>query len=195
MPIIFMSWVASGKGSRPPRQGPSCRTSPPISKGPCRLSKRTRPSSSVRCRAPAPVPTLLKRESSDRVRHDDVSRWRQSCCSSPASISTDVLLARGLARRKEIAIRLALGAGRGRIIRQLLTEGFVLSLAGGAGGFLIASMSSDLLAASLAAHMPVPVFLRGGGDPAVFTATLGFCTLATMFFALGPAVKLTRAAY
>jgi predicted permease len=105
----------------------------------------------------------------------------------------DVLLARGLARRKEIAIRLALGAGRGRIIRQLLTEGFVLSLAGGAGGFLIALMSSDLLAASLAAHMPVPVFLRGGGDPAVFAATLGFCTLATMFFALGPAVKLTRA--
>src|SRR5208337_4983332 len=95
-----------------------------------------------------------------------------------------VLLARGLARRKEIAIRLALGGGRGRIIRQLLTEGLVLSLAGGAGGFLIGLLSSDL---------PAAVFLRGGADPAVFAATLGFCALATLFFALGPALKLTRA--
>jgi predicted permease len=104
-----------------------------------------------------------------------------------------VLLARGLARRKEIAIRLALGGGRGRIIRQLLTEGLVVSLAGGVGGFLIGLFSSQLLAASLGAHMPVPAVLRGGADPAVFVATLGFCALATLFFALGPALKLTRA--
>ena len=104
-----------------------------------------------------------------------------------------VLLARGMARRKEIAIRLALGGGRGRIVRQLLTEGLVISLAGGAGGFLIGLVSSDLVAASLGAHMPVAIFLRGGTDPAVFVATLGFCALATLFFALGPALKLTRA--
>jgi predicted permease len=104
----------------------------------------------------------------------------------------NVLLARGLARRKEIAIRLALGGGRGRIVRQLLTEGLVLSLAGGAGGFLIGLVSSDLLAASLGAHMPVALFLRGGADPAVFLATLGFCALATLLFALGPALKVTR---
>jgi predicted permease len=104
-----------------------------------------------------------------------------------------VLLARGMARRKEIAIRLALGAGRGRITRQLLTEGLVLSLAGGAGGFLIGVLCSDLPAASLGAHMPVSVFVRGGADPAVLVATLGFCALATLFFALGPALKLTRA--
>ena len=103
-----------------------------------------------------------------------------------------VLLARGLARRKEIAIRLALGGGRGRIIRQLLTEGLVLSLAGGAGGFLIGLFSSQLLAASLNAHMPVAAVLRGGADPAVVVATLAFCALATLFFALGPALKLTR---
>jgi predicted permease len=105
----------------------------------------------------------------------------------------NLLLARGLARRKEIAIRLALGGGRGRIIRQLLTEGLVLSLAGGVGGFLIGLLSSDLLAASLGAHMPVALFLRGGADPAVFVATLGFCALATLFFALGPALRLTHA--
>jgi predicted permease len=104
----------------------------------------------------------------------------------------NVLLARGLARRKEIAIRLALGGSRGRIMRQLLTEGFALSLAGGAGGFLIGLLSSDLSAASMSAHMPVLISLRGGTDPAVFLATLGFCVLATLLFALGPAFKLTR---
>ncbi len=103
-----------------------------------------------------------------------------------------VLLARGLARRKEIAIRLALGGGRGRIIRQLLTEGLVVSLAGGVGGFLIGLFSSQLGAASLGAHMPVPPVLRGSADPAVIVATLAFCALATLFFALGPALKLTR---
>jgi len=103
-----------------------------------------------------------------------------------------VLLARGLARRKEIAIRLALGGGRGRIIRQLLTEGLVVSLAGGVGGFLIGLFSSQLLGASLSAHMPVAAVLRGSADPAVIVATLAFCALATLFFALGPALKLTR---
>jgi predicted permease len=105
----------------------------------------------------------------------------------------NVLLARGLARRKEISIRLALGGGRVRIIRQLLTEGLVLSLAGGAGGFLIGLLSSNLLAASLGALMPVAIVLHGGAGPAVFVATLGFCALATLFFALGPGLKLTRA--
>jgi len=103
-----------------------------------------------------------------------------------------VLLARSLARRKEIAIRLALGGGRGRIVRQLLTEGLVVSLAGGAGGFLIGLLCSQLGAASLSAHMPVHAVLRGGADPAVIVATLGFCTLAVPVFALGPALKLTR---
>jgi predicted permease len=104
----------------------------------------------------------------------------------------NMLLARGSARRKEIAIRLALGGGRGRIVRQLLTEGLVLSLAGGAGGLVLGLWSSSLLAASLGAHMPVPLFFRGGPDPAIFAATLAFCALATVFFALGPALKLSR---
>jgi predicted permease len=105
---------------------------------------------------------------------------------------TNMLLARGSARRKEIAIRLALGGGSGRIVRQLLTEGLVLSLAGGAGGMVLGLWSSSLLAASLGAHMPVAMFFRAGPDPAVFAATLAFCALATVFFALGPALKLSR---
>ena len=105
----------------------------------------------------------------------------------------NVLLARGLARRKEVAIRLALGGGRGRVIRQLLTEGLVLSLAGGAGGCGIGVLFSNLSASSIGAHVPAAVFMRGGADPAVLIATLGFAALATLFFALGPALKLTRA--
>jgi predicted permease len=105
----------------------------------------------------------------------------------------NMLLARGLARRKEVAIRLAVGGGRGRIVRQLLTEGFVLSLAGGVGGFLIGLVSIDLLMASLAAHMPVPMFVGRGTDPTVLMATLAFCAVATLLFSLGPALKLTRA--
>jgi predicted permease len=104
----------------------------------------------------------------------------------------NMMLARGLARRKEVAIRLAVGCGRGRIVRQLLTEGFALSILGGAGGFLVGLVSTDLLMTSLAAHMPVPMFIRGSTDPAVLMATLGFCAIATLLFALGPALKGTR---
>ena len=105
----------------------------------------------------------------------------------------NLLLARGAARRKEIAIRLALGGGRGRIVRQLLTEGLVLALAGGAGGVVLGISAARLLGASFGAHMPVSLFIRFGLEPAVFAATLGFCLLATLAFALGPALKLTRA--
>jgi predicted permease len=104
----------------------------------------------------------------------------------------NLLLARGVTRRREVAIRLALGGRRGRIVRQLLTEGLVLSLAGGAGGYVIGLVFSNLSASSISTHMPVAVFLRGGADPAVLIATLGFSALAVLFFALGPALRVTR---
>ncbi len=104
----------------------------------------------------------------------------------------NMLLARGAARRKEFAIRLALGGGRGRIIRQLLTEGFVLSLAGGLAGLVLALWSSNLLINSLAALVPVAIFYNGTVNPAILAATLGFSMLSTLFFALGPALKLSR---
>lgn len=104
-----------------------------------------------------------------------------------------MLMARGRARRKEFAIRLALGGGRGRIIRQLLTEGFLLALAGGVGGVVLGLFATTSLVSALASFLPVSIVLEGALSPALVIATLLFCGLATAWFALGPALRYSRA--
>src|SRR2546421_1259358 len=106
----------------------------------------------------------------------------------------NMLLARGTARRKEIAIRLALGGTRWQIVRQLLSEGFVLALLGGVGGLILGLWSSDLLVGSMRKFMPFEIVWSSGANPAILAATFGFCLLGTLLFALGPALKISRSA-
>ena len=106
----------------------------------------------------------------------------------------NMLLARGTARRKEIAVRLALGASRWRIVRQLLTEGFALAVLGGVGGLILGLWSSDLLVGSMRKLMPLDIVWLAGPNPAILAATFGFCLLGTLMFALGPALKISRSA-
>jgi len=106
----------------------------------------------------------------------------------------NMLLARSTARRKEIAIRLALGGTRWRIVRQLLTEGFALAVLGGVGGLILGLWSSDLLVGSMRKLMPLDIVWLTGPNLAILAATFGFCLLGTLMFALGPALKISRSA-
>ena len=71
----------------------------------------------------------------------------------------DLLLARGHTRRQELAIRSSLGGGRSRLIRQLLTEGLLLAVAGGVIGLLLSTWATAALLASLRPLLPVAVSL------------------------------------
>ena len=106
----------------------------------------------------------------------------------------NMLLARGASRRKEIAIRTALGGARSRIVRQLLTEGLVLSLLGGGVGLLLAYAGTNLLVSSMAPRMPfMTIQFPSSPDWRVLAATLCFCLFSTLLFGFGPAWKLARA--
>ena len=104
----------------------------------------------------------------------------------------NMMLARGSARRKEIAVRLALGGGRKRILQQLFTEGLVLAILGGVAGLLLAYWSTSLLVSSLVLLAPIDLVYRASPDLRVLAVTLGFCTLSTLLFALVPAWNLSR---
>jgi predicted permease len=104
----------------------------------------------------------------------------------------NMLLARGTARRKEIALRLAIGASRGRVVRQLLTESVALAVGGAAVGLLFGYWAMRALSGSLAAVMPLPVFFDPRPDVNVTLATSAFALIATLLFGLGPALRLSR---
>jgi len=101
------------------------------------------------------------------------------------------LLARGADRRKEIAVRLALGARRGTLIRQLLTETTLLALAGGLAGVLIARWTISILL-SFQPPIPIPVNLDLPIDRTVFAFNMLVALGAGIFFGLIPALQSTR---
>ena len=101
-------------------------------------------------------------------------------------------LARSAARQKEIAVRLALGAGRRRMARQLLTESVMLSLIGGALGVLIAFWGVHAITA-LVSHGPDDAFpFVIAPDWRVLTFTISASLLTGLFFGLAPALRSTR---
>jgi predicted permease len=104
----------------------------------------------------------------------------------------NMMLAFGSARQKEIAIRLAVGGARSRIIRQLLVQGLLLSLAGGALGLIVATWAAGLLVASMSSVFPIALALDLRPDITVLVATMIFCTFATLAFGLWPALRLSR---
>jgi predicted permease len=102
---------------------------------------------------------------------------------------SSLLLARSAARQKEIAIRVALGAGRGQLLRLMLTEGLVLSLSGAALGVALAFVGTRLLTALDGVSIPLLSDVRT--DAAVLTFTVAVALLTGVIFGLAPALHVS----
>jgi len=103
----------------------------------------------------------------------------------------NLLLARATTRQREIAVRLALGAGRTRLIRQMLTESLLLALFGGALGVMFASWASDALLAMVSAG-PERLPLNVTPDARVLAFTLLLSLGTALLFGIAPALRATR---
>ena len=108
-------------------------------------------------------------------------------CSNVANL----LLARGEARQREIAIRMAIGAGPGRILRQLLTESCVLAVIGGLGGFALVTLAWTLLPSVV--PISIPRLSAARADTATLAFALGTAVLNGLLFGILPAVRAARA--
>jgi predicted permease len=103
----------------------------------------------------------------------------------------NLLLARATARQKEIGIRLALGAARGRLVRQLLTESILLAVTGAAGGYLLAWFAATAIS-KFEIPFPIPIVFNVRPDLRVFLFTAVLSVLTGVIFGLVPALRATR---
>jgi len=105
----------------------------------------------------------------------------------------NLMLARSSARSREVSVRLAIGASRGRIIRQLMSESLLLAAAGGAVGLLLAGTLSEFLVSLLGGERSA-IFLDLDPDWRVLVFTVAMATLTCVLFGLVPALRATRTA-
>lgn len=105
-----------------------------------------------------------------------------------------LLLAQALQRRREMAVRFALGAGRGKLVRQLLAESLLLALAAGGGGLLLAAWMLEALRRSIPDFVvqAMPAVGSVGLHPTVLAVALGVTLLTGLLFGLFPALRMTR---
>ena len=102
----------------------------------------------------------------------------------------NLLLARGVARQREIDVRLAIGAGHLRIVRQLLTESCLLALLGGLGGYLLTAGAWKILPAL--APVSIPRLAAARADSAIFGFALALAMVNGILFGIAPALRLAR---
>jgi predicted permease len=103
----------------------------------------------------------------------------------------NLMLARAIARQREIGIRLALGAGRWRLIRQLLTESVLLSLIGAVGGFALAAAATVAIS-RFSLPLPLPIQFDFAPDARVLWFTAVLAVVTGIVFGLVPALRATR---
>ena len=103
----------------------------------------------------------------------------------------NLLRARATGRQKEIAVRLAIGASRWRLVRQLLTECVLLALAGAAAGFVVAAVAARALS-RFQLPAPFPIVFDFNVDWRVLAFTAGLSLMTALLFGLAPALHATR---